>query len=605
MKKLIVLFLFVLFFGPAAFAAEKPLGAEEFTSVEELALALSSYFPKVQGEVKTVQGDRLTLALGRNEGLIPGMVLTLWRDGKEVIHPVTKAVIGRVEDEVGTVEVVTVNDSSSTAAMKKKLKEAKPGDRARITPRKINAALVPLRPDNAEIIRTLAERLNEFGRLNVLEPAKVDVFLQNSKAREQALVRELGSAFGLDAVVSVGIYPSEGRLMVTARIFYTEDVSQLDTIVAMLNLKSKSTAFGEVKPYFTPVKEEKTTTSELPFTAQFFLADDFEPDGKQEYVFSDSGVLHIYRNEPSGWREVWTETIPADKGALATLEWRGSMAVPKEGTGIQHINIDSADFNGNGRPEIFVTAVVNGSVVSYVIEFGDGSYRRTSDIPGFVRVVTFPSKGTVLLGQGFDPVTFYAGNPKEYVLSDGKYTPGPEVSLPSGLGLYGWIFARLDERQPLLVALDDDDRLQVYAGETLLWKSAEQYTAVDKFVYRPVAGIEGILNKTAPTDKGQRLRLRGRVLAVDTNNDGRDEILLPKNVGTAFIGGFTGAELHGLEWTGSRLNPVWSIKEIPGPVYDFRLAQHDQPGTTVSALVRTKGGLFTKDRQQLILYSVR
>jgi hypothetical protein len=124
-------------------------------------------------------------------------------------------------------------------------------------------------------------------------------------------------------------------------------------------------------------------------------------------------------------------------------------------------------------------------------------------------------------------------------------------------------------------------------------------------VYRPVTGIEGILNKTTPTDKGQRLRLRGRVLAADINNDGRDEIILPKNVGTALVGGFTGAELHGLGWTGARLDPVWNIKDIPGPVFDFRVVSHDQPGTRVNALVRTKGSLFTKDRQQLIIYSVR
>ena len=102
MKKvsLIVLLVVSLLSSPAF--AEKGLGPEEFSSVDELAYAIAAYFPKVQGGVTTVQGDRLTLALGEKHGLLPGMELTLWRDGREILHPVTKAVIGRAEDEVGS-----------------------------------------------------------------------------------------------------------------------------------------------------------------------------------------------------------------------------------------------------------------------------------------------------------------------------------------------------------------------------------------------------------------------------------------------------------------------------------------------------------------------
>jgi hypothetical protein len=60
MKNYFTVFLLLLALGQSAVAADKPLGVEEFSSVEELALSLSSYFPKVQGEVKTVQGDRET-----------------------------------------------------------------------------------------------------------------------------------------------------------------------------------------------------------------------------------------------------------------------------------------------------------------------------------------------------------------------------------------------------------------------------------------------------------------------------------------------------------------------------------------------------------------
>jgi hypothetical protein len=606
MRKLIILFLFVLSLGATAIAAEKPLGVEEFTSVEELAVAISSYFPKVQGEVTAVQGDRLTLALGKKDGLMPGMVLTLWRDGKEILHPVTGAVIGRAEEEVGTVEVISVGDASSTASVKKKLKDPKPGDKARITPRKINIALLPLRADRPEIIQGLAERLNEFGRFSVLGNEKVTAFIKDRKQRDSALVREMGTVFGLDAVISLGIYPSsEGKLMVTARIFYTEDASQLDTIVAMLDLKAGKQALVEIRPFFVPVKEEKSITPELPFVARYFAIGDFEGGGKIEYAFLDNARLHIYGLEPTGWREVWTENVPADY-RQTTIESRDQMSSIAPPSGIQYINIDAADINGDGKAEIFVTAMLRDRVFSYVVQFQDGAFRRVADIPGFLRVITYPGHGIMLIGQDYDPVTFFAGAPKQYTWSGGKYVPGPELPLPRGLALYGFTFADFGEQAPFLVALDDEDRLIVYAKDTPLWKSEEQYVVLNTFVYKPVTGISAALSKpAAELDRSRRVRLRGRILALDINGDGRDEILLPKNIGSTFFSDYSGAELYGLRWTGARLDQAWGIKDLPGPVLDFQVIRRDQAAAQIVTLVKIKGGLFTKDREQVMSFSVK
>jgi hypothetical protein len=606
MKKYLIPTLLLLTLIPLPAFSEKPLGVEEFTSVEELAVAISSYFPKVQGEVKAVQGGRLTLALGKKDGLMPGMVLTLWRDGKDILHPVTSAVIGRAEEEVGSAEVISVGDASSTATVKKQLKDPKPGDKARITPRKINTALLPLRADHPEIIQGLAEQLNEFGRFSVLGNEKVAAFIKDRKQRDSALVREMGSVFGLDAVISLGIYPSsEGKLMVTARIFYTEDASQLDTIVAMLDLKAGKQALGEIRPFFVPVREEKSITPDLPFVARYFAIGDFEGDGKLEYAFLDAARLHIYRLEPTGWREVWTETVPADY-RQTTIESRDQMSSIAPPSGIQYINLDAADIDGDGRPELFVTAMLTGKVFSYVVKFEDNAFRRVADIPGFLRVITYPGRGMMLIGQDYDPVTIFAGAPKQYAWSGGKYMAGPELSLPRGLGLYGFTFAEFGEQHPFLVVFDDEDRVIVYAKDTPLWKSEEQYVVVNTFVYKPVTGISAALSKpAAELDKSRRVRLRGRILALDINGDGRDEIFLPKNIGGTFFSDYSGAELYGLRWTGARLDQAWGIKDLPGPVLDFQVIRRDQAAAQIVALVKIKGGLFTKDREQVMIFSVK
>ena len=590
MKKTIVAFLLVLSFGASAVSAEKSLGVDEFNSVDELAGAIAAYFPKIQGVITAIQNDKLTLTLSKKDGVTPGMELTLWRDGKELLHPQTGMVIGHMEDEVGMVEVVAVGDTSSTAVVKKKLRQPQPGDKARITPKKINLAIVPLTSDRPEVVQGLSERLTEYGRFTVLDKEKIAGFLKDKKQRDSSLIKELGRQFSVDAVVALSIYPAEGKLLAVARIFYTQDAGLLDTIIATVDLKSRKDALGEIKPFFMPVKEEKSITPELPFDARYFTAAAFEGDGRLEYAFSDGSKLHVHRHEPAGWREVWIETVPSASA------------------GIKHINIESADINGNGKPEIFVTAMLNGNVFSYVVEFQDGVFRRIADVPGFLRVISYSGKSLMLLGQDYDPKTFYTGQPKRYSWQDGKYVPGAGFPLPKGVALYGFTFASLGEDQPLLVALDEDDYLLVYSKDAVIWKSGEKYAATVTSVYKPATGIGAVLSKDAVQgDKSLRVRIQGRVVAVDINGDGRDEIIVPKNIGDTFlgIGAITGAELDSLSWTGARLEQRWNIKDIPGAVLDFQFLRPDKGGTQILTLVRTKGSLFTKDRQQVMSYSMQ
>jgi len=604
MKRIIHLILFVLLFVPTSFAADKPLGVEEFTSVDEFAIAIASYFPKVQGEVKAVSGDHLTLSLAKKDGIMPDMELTLWRDGKEILHPVTGAVIGRAEDEVGTIEVTSVTDTSSTAVIKKKLSDPKEGDKARITPRRINIALLPLKADHPEIIQTLTERLKELGRFSVLENEKVNAFIKDRKQRDSALVREMGTVFGLDAVISLAVYPSEGKYLVTSRIFYTEDASQLDTIVATINLKSKKELLGDIKPFFAPVREEKSVTPELPINAQLFVVADFEGDGRLEYVFLDNMRLHIYRIDGTEWREVWSEAVPKDYGGVA-LERMDLTYVADPNASIQYINLDTADINGTGKSQIFVTAMLRGKVFSYVVQYQDGAFRRIAEVPGFLRVITYPGKGTILIGQDYDPVKFFSGRPKQYTWSGGKYVAGDELPVPKGMGLYGIAFADFGEKDPFLVAFDDEDRLIVYSHDSPLWKSEEKYAVTPRYVQKPALGIEAALSKTsAEQDKSHRQQLAGRVMVMDINSDAKDEILLPKNAGGSILNSTKSADIQGLRWTGARLDMTWSVKELPGPVIDFQLLRQAQ-GAQIFALIKTKGGLFSKDHQEVMIFSLK
>ncbi len=572
---------------PVAASAEKPLGVEEFTSVDQLTAEILSYFPKIQGEVKAVQGDRLTIGLGTKNGLVPGVTLTLWRDGKEIHHPVTGAVIGRAEDAIGSVEVTGLTDTTCTAVLLKRLRDPQVGDKARITPKKLNLALVPVRADRPDIIQGISERLSESGRFSVLENDKVTEFLKDRKERDSSLIQEMNKTYNLDVIAAVSIYPSEGgKLLVTTRLFYADEARPLDTIVAVLDLKSKKEAFGEVKPFFAPVKEDKLGIAKLPFDAQFLAAADFEGTGALQYAFSDGVKLHVYRQEQTGWREEWAEAASDEE--------------------IRQINLDAADINGNGRPELFVTVVQKDKVFSYVVEYRDGVYQRIADLPGFLRIMQYPGKGASLIGQDYNPKTFYAGQPKQYVWSNGRYIAGSELPLPKGVKLYGFTYAAVGESNPLLIALDDKNRVLVYSGESLIWKSAEAYPSIGLSVKKPVLSSTAVISQSvAVAESSEKVRITGRILALDMNGDGREEIVLPENKGDSFFGSYTQADFVGLGWTGARMEQRWSIKDIPGAVVDFQIVQQQGTGAQIVAIVKSSGGLFSASSVGVMSYTAK
>ncbi len=161
-----------------------------------------------------------------------------------------------------SLEVTVPGETTSIGVMTKKLKEPKAGDKARITPKKISLALIPLRAEHPEIIQGLAERLKERGRFAVLDSEKGAAFLNDKKQRDVSLIKEMGKTFNLDVVVTVEVHPSDSKYLVTAGIFYADDARPLDTIVAMLDLRTKRDALGEVNPFFAPPKEEKSDIAE-------------------------------------------------------------------------------------------------------------------------------------------------------------------------------------------------------------------------------------------------------------------------------------------------------------------------------------------------------
>ncbi len=138
-------------------------------------------FPNAEGEVIEAEGATLRLSLGRRDGIQPGIELSLYREGRELRHPKTGELLGRMEQELGRVVVEQVFESYSTGAVIQ-AGDIRPGDKARVSAGKIKLTVLRLLSGVTEraaeaAIQELVEGLTRTGRFQVGMGDAISVWL--------------------------------------------------------------------------------------------------------------------------------------------------------------------------------------------------------------------------------------------------------------------------------------------------------------------------------------------------------------------------------------------------------------------------------------------
>ncbi|MDZ7265104.1 MAG: hypothetical protein ONB16_10995 [candidate division KSB1 bacterium] len=76
--------------------------------INRLALKISQDLPLVEGYVISVNGDQLTFDFGSTKGVKKGMKCIVYREGRDIIHPITKKSLGKETEELGEVKLIQV-----------------------------------------------------------------------------------------------------------------------------------------------------------------------------------------------------------------------------------------------------------------------------------------------------------------------------------------------------------------------------------------------------------------------------------------------------------------------------------------------------------------
>jgi len=76
--------------------------------IKRLTMKISQDLPLVEGYVINVSGDLLTLDIGSSKAVKKGMKCIVYREGMDIIHPITKKVLGKQTEELGQVKLTEV-----------------------------------------------------------------------------------------------------------------------------------------------------------------------------------------------------------------------------------------------------------------------------------------------------------------------------------------------------------------------------------------------------------------------------------------------------------------------------------------------------------------
>ena len=171
-------------------------------AASDVAGQLAQRFPHLQGEVVDVQGEQLYLSLGARDQVLQGMRLNVFREGEELTSPSTGEVLGRLEEDLGTVTVTQVAETYAVATLTDAADggTVQAGDKVRITAGRLSLGLLPVTDQtgrampSAALVDAVQRGLNATGRFFVVPRARLTVWLleRNLSARRRAGARGHG-----------------------------------------------------------------------------------------------------------------------------------------------------------------------------------------------------------------------------------------------------------------------------------------------------------------------------------------------------------------------------------------------------------------------------
>ncbi|MCY3824095.1 MAG: FG-GAP-like repeat-containing protein, partial [Nitrospinae bacterium] len=470
-----------------------PINAQENDYRKALGLIsdkLHQRFPNLRGAVVAVKGADLYLSLGEKDEVVKGVKLNIYREGAPFRHPTTGVILGKLEEEIGEIEIVEVREKFSIARLVRLRPDTELSPRVKDTVRmsasKIRLAILPFVNQTKEAVsmetltRELGRQLLRSGRFDVYDVDRLQVWLlETGVASDEILKGEnpirLRNQLRSDMALENELREIKGKKILSSRLLSLTTKEELFKAVAIadelpfdqgLPPKVQDLKRGEGDTRAGPANESFVLTREggpgraggvisYPFdkvAIRGMSLVDVDGDGKNEVVLITPTQVLVNRFEENRMREV----ARFDEGAANDFRW-----------------LDVADMNGDGAPEFYLASYRSNELFSIILQYKNGTFTPlVRNDRTFYRVVRVrrPKRGEkipdseayMLLGQreGIDEP--FDGPIYRYQWSGGKLSPAAPYALPPDLTILGFGLWDINKDGELdVIEVGEDDRLRV------------------------------------------------------------------------------------------------------------------------------------------------
>jgi hypothetical protein len=590
-----------------------PLVAAQTTaplSLSVLVDQVQALFPKVEGEVIEAQGKRLTLTLGKRDGIQPGLDLSLYREGRELRHPRTGQLLGRTEETLGRVSVVEVFEAYSTASVTQG-GGARPGDRVRVSAGKVPVTLLPfasgVRASLVEaVVYELVERLNRTGRFQVTMGDQVAVWLAREGIQGEEILKEnrlhrAAEQFKIQHLLTLSFSQFQRKPYMEVRLFSFPRVEPLLSTAFLVPPSIKPSGQGQFSA-------SRDRDSRKPKETRSLLARLLGGELETGTYSSGEGSIPLKEIAKFGFPVLVMDVAVSPKDQIPRLmlsdgarifqyrlvnqaleiEW--TYNAPGFGT---LLSAQLADLDGDGVFEVVVNRHhAQTGMTSYVLSAKDGTPRLLADNLSVILLAVDENGDGVketLWGQRYHPQQFFTpGQAERYTVRNGALVSGGPVAVPQSFLATGAALVSIAGKGTRALAfIDEHQRLRIAMGGEETWRSS---TVVGNAGKGAVAEIQ---IQFGPTTRSLFFKMEPFPLAVDLDGDGIEELVIPQNQ----TDGMLAVVFRGP--AGYRLQSINSGFE--GIITGFGAIPGQDPPTLVASVVHFKGLLRNVGETQIIM----
>lgn len=537
-------------------------------AVAELPEQIIDDFSPISGYVIMAVGEEYLIDLDASDKLREGDILALVAPGEKIIHPVTKEVLGSLDAAKGYLQVTRLKSGYSYAKLLTADAAPKKGD-----PIKRFEQVPAVLLDAAINSNLNAELKAALPHLDWLAEQSDSRALLTFAVENNTLTVRDAAGSNLNTYQNIsGEFIAPG----------TVAVPPAPLVIGAGSDQSKAEAQEQQPEGASIIQSKKPQVGiwvgpNLKENPIGLVVGDFDNDGKLETVVALENHLLV------------TEIVQGQMVQEADIEFT---------SGTKLLSIDAMDLDGNGLPEIYLSAVSGTGLNSQVVEFKDQKYQNTiSRIPWFLRVAELPGGQRTLLAQTLgSPDAPFSEGLFSVIRADDELVKGQTVSLPTKINLFSFLPAGSTDNEQLFAYVTTGEYLKVISAQgDEFWGSDEHFGGTDVSFYPEHNANRELVN---PVYIQQRLL---------KNSSG--EILIVQNEGIRTFQRFRQfkkSRVVAFNWDGFAMQESWRTADQSGYLADFALADADNDGMDELVMVvkYQQKNLFRKGRSAIVIYEL-